>query len=107
MAACGITMQWCHKSEKTAGGPVSQQMAPHFDAVPRFNVFALDADALQAARPRCFQSPDLGLPFSVRDFEIDPGMRNEQMQFGNFAFHSRPFRDVIVAVGMVSSNRRD
>jgi hypothetical protein len=42
------------KPEKTSVGAVSEQMAPDFDAVARFDVLALDADPQETPGTRGF-----------------------------------------------------
>ena len=107
MASGKVTVRGRHKPEKTAVRAVSEQMAPDFNGVARFEVLLFDADPLEPAGARCFHSPDCGLPFSVRDFDVEPGMRHQQMHFRDLAFHGRPFRYVVVAVGMVCQSRQD
>jgi hypothetical protein len=82
-------------------------VAAHFDRISRPDVFALDADALQPAGPRRFKRPHFRFSFTVFDFHVDPGVWDEQVNLGDFAFHRCPFRQVVVAVRMVGLKRHN
>ena len=58
-------MQRRYKSEKAAVGPVSEHVAPHSHAVAKFDIVALDADALESAVARRLESPDCRLTLFV------------------------------------------
>ncbi len=47
------------------------------------------------------------LALLILDVQIEPRMGNEQVQFLDGPLHRRPFRDLVVAVGMVRPNRHN
>ncbi|PYQ97921.1 MAG: hypothetical protein DMF96_12760 [Acidobacteria bacterium] len=96
-----------HIAEQTAVRTVSEQMAPDFDGVARSDVLSLDADPLEPTGTGRFESPGRRLPLIVLDFEVDPGMRDQQVYFADRPLHRRPRRDVVVAVGMMRPSRQD
>jgi hypothetical protein len=83
-------MDRCYKSEKTAVGAVSEQMATDFDSVTSLEVFALDADPLESSMACSFHRPDRGHTFPILDLDVKPRMRNEVVDFCNLAFHRCP-----------------
>jgi hypothetical protein len=107
MASRLVAMHRCYKTEQTAIAAVSEQMAANLDGVARFEVFALDTDPLEAPMASGFHSPDCRNTLIVLDLDVEPGMRNQIVHFGDFSFHGRPFRCVVVAVGMMCSKRQD
>src|SRR5438094_9039507 len=100
-----ITMHGCYVAEKAAVGSVLQQMASNLDGIASFQVFTLNADAEKSAIARGLHSPDGRLTFLIFNFNVEPGMRDKIMDFGDRAFHRCPFRCVVVAVGMVRQER--
>src|SRR5437870_4388382 len=62
-----FTMHGCHITEKTTVGAILEQMASHFDAVPRFQVLALDAHALESSVTCRFHGPGCRLAFFILD----------------------------------------
>jgi hypothetical protein len=52
-----ITVQRRYKSEKAAVGAVSEHVTPDSDAVAKFDIVALDADALEISEIRRMAYP--------------------------------------------------
>src|SRR5215471_21165967 len=106
VAAGHIAVHRRHVAEQTAVGTVLQQMASHFNAVAWLYVFAFDADLLESCESRRLHGPDCWLTLIILHLDIEPGMRNKVMHFGSCAFHSRPLRKVVVAVGVMPIHRQ-
>src|SRR5712691_2716791 len=107
VASRPITVVGRHIAEQTAVRTVPEQMAPDFDGVARFDVLALDADPLEPSGTGRFESPRRRFPLIALDFEVDPGMRDQQVDFRDRPLHRRPLRYVVVAVGMMRPDRQD
>ena len=75
-------------------------MASGFDCVAGFDVVGRYADSLQPCATRCLESPHLGLAFLILDFEVYPGMRDNQVHFFDDTLDVHKRVDVI-AMGMV------
>ena len=67
----------------TRHGTIGTQMAPHFDLVARFHILPRDTDILEARATGGFKGPHLGFALGIADFEVDPGMWDNQMDFLN------------------------
>ena len=81
MASRPITMVGRHKPEQTAVGAVSEQMTPHFDAVTHLDVLALGAVPNHRIGTGGLERPRGRLAFVVLDVEVDPRMRDDQVDF--------------------------
>ena len=88
------------KPEQTAVGAVPEMMAPRFDGVARFEEVGRDSNPLEPSATGGFESPHLRLAFVVLDFQVDSGMRDDQVHFLDHTLHIHERVDV-VAVGMV------
>jgi hypothetical protein len=75
-------------------------MTPRFDDVARFDVVGRDSNSLEASAARCFQCPHLRLTGGSLHFQVDPGMRDDQMQFLDHTLNIHECVDV-AAMGMV------
>ena len=71
--------------EEAAVGAVPELMAPRFDGVTGFDGVARDSDFFKSSAAGGFQSPNLRLATGVLHFEVDPGMRDHQVQFLDYA----------------------
>src|SRR5205809_7696285 len=80
-------------------------MASDLDGIASVQIFALHAYAEKPAVARGLHRPDRRFAFVLFDFDVEPGMGDEIMDFGHLAFHRRPFCRVVIAVGMVRQER--
>src|ERR1051326_3388941 len=69
------------KSEQAAIRAVPELMAPCFDRVAWFDGVAGDPDFFKSGAAGGFQSPDLRLALGILYFQVDPRMRDHQVQF--------------------------
>ena len=67
--------------EKAAVGAVPETMASRFDGVAWLQVVGRDTNPLEPGATGRFESPHLRLAFLVLDFEVDPGVRDDQVHF--------------------------
>src|SRR5712691_4117666 len=77
--------------EKTAVRTVPEAMAPYFDAVAGLEIVGGDTNSLERRTPGGFERPQLRLAFRIRDFQVDPGMRDNVVHFldNTFYVHER------------------
>src|SRR5689334_15975179 len=81
-------------------------MAARPDLVADLHIVLADAVAEDALRAGRLQGPDGRLAaFGILDFDVDPRMRQEVMDFGDRAFHLGPLRHFIGVVRMVGRCR--
>src|SRR5205809_7716379 len=80
-------------------------MASDLDGIASFQVFTLNAYAKKPAEAGGLHRPDPRCVFVGVDFDVEPGMGDEIMDFGHLAFHRRPFCRVVIAVRMVRQQR--
>src|SRR5947207_9774910 len=106
VASRPITVVWRHRAGLTAVRTVPEPMAPDLDGVARFDVLSLDADPLEPRGTGRFESPGRRLLLIVLDFQVDPGMRDQQVDFRDRPLHRRPLRYVVVTVGMMRPDRQ-
>src|SRR5262249_62033908 len=62
------------KPKEASVGAVSEQMAPRFDRVARFDVIARNSNLFEPNATCGFKGPYLWLALCVLDFQVDPGM---------------------------------
>src|SRR2546430_16416014 len=93
-----ITVGRRHVPEQTSVRAIAKQMTTDPNRIARLHVFALDADFGETGRTRRLERPRGHLTLIVLDVQVDPRVRDEQMQFLDLAVHRRPDGEVVVAV---------
>src|SRR6266704_4618003 len=93
------------EAEKAAVRAVSERVAPHFDRVARFHIVTRDSNILELRATGGFQSPHLRLARGVLDFQVDPGMRENQVKFLNHTLDIKKRLGDVVPVGVMCPRR--
>src|SRR6267142_40488 len=102
-----IAVLWRHEPEQTAGGAVAKEMTPRLDLVANLDVFLLHAVPEDPHGPGGFERPRGRLPaLRVLDFDVDPRMREEVVDFRDRPLDGRPHRDFVSVVRMVRPRRQ-
>src|SRR5262249_3077328 len=94
------------ESEEATIGAVFEFMAPRFDRIARFDGVARNTNPFEPGATSGFQSPYLRLALCIFNFEVDPGMRDNEVHFFDNTFEIYKRVGDVVAMRMMRPRRK-